>query len=102
MSHTGGQAGHNITIPLVDLAPETHHQVIVERQPGQYLGHPSTVLLGDNKTILCVYPLGHGEGGIVLKRSPDGGATWSERLPVPDNRCLVRAKIFTDKKVSLC
>ncbi len=31
------------------------------------------------------YPKGHGQGPIVLKRSPDGGLTWSERLPVPEN-----------------
>ncbi len=73
------------SIPLLDLAGETNRQVIVDREPGQYLGHPSTVLLEDGRTILCVYPKGHGKGAIVLKRSPDGGLTWSERLPVPDN-----------------
>ena len=73
------------TIPLIDLAGETSRQVIVDREPGQYLGHPSTVLLEDGRTILCVYPKGHGKGPIVLKRSSDGGRTWSERLPVPEN-----------------
>lgn len=72
-------------LPWIDLAGETHRQVIVDREPGRYLGHPSTVLLEDGRTILCVYPQGHGKGPIVLKRSPDGGLTWSERLPVPDN-----------------
>lgn len=70
-------------IPLIDLSAETHRQVIVDREPGQYLGHPTTVLLEDGKTILCVYPTGHGSGGIVLKRSNDGGLSWSERLPTP-------------------
>src|SRR5215467_2184874 len=73
------------SIPLIDLATETQRQVIVDREPGQYLGHPSTVLLEDGKTILCVYPKGHGKGAIVLKRSPDGGRTWSDRLPTPPN-----------------
>ncbi len=72
-------------IPLVDLAGETNRQVVVDREPGQYLGHPTTVLLEDGKTLLCVYPKGHGRGPIVLKRSTDGGLTWSERLPVPEN-----------------
>lgn len=73
------------TVPLLDLAFETHRQVVVDREAGQYLGHPTTVLLEDGRTILAVYPQGHGRGPIVLKRSEDGGRTWSPRLPVPEN-----------------
>ncbi|HEX8998824.1 MAG TPA: sialidase family protein [Blastocatellia bacterium] len=71
------------SIPLIDLAAETQRQVIVDKEPGQYLGHPTTVLLEDKKTIIAVYPKGHGRGAILLKRSTDGGLTWSERLPTP-------------------
>ena len=71
------------TIPTLDLADQTHRQVIVDREPGQYLGHPTTVLLEDNRTMLCVYPKGHGRGGIVYKRSTDSGLSWSDRLPTP-------------------
>ncbi len=71
------------TIPVVDISAEKERQVIVDREAGQYLGHPTTFLLEDNKTILIVYPKGHGRGAIVYKRSPDGGKTWSERLPTP-------------------
>ncbi|MBS0202139.1 MAG: exo-alpha-sialidase [Planctomycetes bacterium] len=71
------------SIPVVDLAEETSRQVIVDREAGQYLGHPTTVLLEDGKTMLCVYPKGHGRGPIVYKRSLDAGLTWSERIPVP-------------------
>lgn len=70
---------------LIDLNQDTARQVIVDREPGQYLGHPSTCLLEDGKTILCVYPKGHGRGAIVYKRSRDGGRTWSDRLPTPAN-----------------
>ena len=73
------------TVPTVDLASETHRQVVVDREPGQYLGHPSTLLLPDNKTILITYPKGHGKGAIVYKKSFDGGLTWTERLATPDN-----------------
>jgi hypothetical protein len=71
------------TIPIVDISGERHRQVIVDREPGQYLGHPTTVLLEDGKTMLIVYPKGHGRGAVVYKRSSDGGKTWSERLPTP-------------------
>lgn len=73
------------SIPLIDLAGQTERQVIVDREPGQYLGHPTTVLLEDGQTIVCVYPKGHGSGAVVLKRSTDGGRTWSDRLPTPEN-----------------
>jgi hypothetical protein len=73
------------SIPTIDLADETARQTLVDREPGQYLGHPTTLLLEDGKTILCVYPKGHGRGGILYKRSSDGGKTWSERLPTPEN-----------------
>lgn len=73
------------SIPLIDLAGQTHRQVIVDEEEGQYLGHPTTVLLEDNKTMIAVYPKGHGRGAVVMKRSTDGGLTWSPRLPVPDN-----------------
>ncbi|MDC0143718.1 glycoside hydrolase [Verrucomicrobia bacterium] len=71
------------TIPTIDLADQKHRQVVVDRETGQYLGHPTTVLLEDGKTMLIVYPKGHGKGGIVYKRSVDGGKTWGERLPTP-------------------
>ena len=78
-------AARGYSIPVIDLASHAHRQVVVDREPGTYIGHPTTVLLDDGRTIICVYPLGHGRGAIVMKRSDDGGLTWSERLPVPEN-----------------
>lgn len=70
-------------IRTIDLNDQSARQVVVDREPGQYLGHPTTCLLEDGRTILCVYPKGHGRGGIIYKRSNDGGLTWSQRLPTP-------------------
>ncbi len=74
-----------LSIPIIDLNDEFARQVVVDREEGQYLGHPTTVLLEDGRTILTVYPKGHGRGEIVYKRSADGGQTWSERLPTPES-----------------
>lgn len=73
------------TIPIVDLAGDVDRQIIVDREAGQYLGHPTSALLEDGQTIILVYPKGHGRGPIVMKRSTDGGLSWSERLPTPAN-----------------
>ncbi|MBL4885745.1 MAG: exo-alpha-sialidase [Planctomycetaceae bacterium] len=72
-------------ITTIDLNDDQSRQSIVDREPGQYLGHPTTCLLDDGKTIHCVYPKGHGRGPVMYKRSNDGGKTWGERLPTPAN-----------------
>lgn len=72
-----------IGIPQIDLSKETFRQVIVDKDPEVYCGHPTTVLLDDNKTMFAIYPKGHGVGQWTLKKSTDAGVTWSERLAVP-------------------
>ncbi|MFC2142596.1 GDSL-type esterase/lipase family protein [Acidobacteriota bacterium] len=81
----GGIEPPAYTIPTLDLADQTHRQVVVDREKDQYLGHPTTVLLEDGKTMIAVYPKGHGRGAVVMKRSLDAGLTWSGRLPTPEN-----------------
>ena len=49
-----------ISIPTIDVSDEEHRQVVVDKQAGQYVGHPDTVLMPDNRTMFCTYPLGHG------------------------------------------
>ena len=79
------------TIPTIDLSHQRERQVVVERGTAEkYLGHPTTVLMPDGKTIYCTYPLGHGGPAAVLKKSTDGGRTWSERLSVPENWATAR------------
>ena len=79
------QGSRSNVIPFIDLAHDYYRQILVDREAGQYLGHPSTCLLDDGRTILTVYPKGHGKGGLVYKRSTDGGLTWSARLPTPES-----------------
>lgn len=73
----------NYTISTYDISNRKDLQTLVDYEEGIYLGHVTTVLLEDDKTVLAVYPKSHGFGQIVQKRSTDGGKTWSERLPVP-------------------
>ena len=75
----------NLRTQYVDLNGRTDLQVVVDREDGQYLGHPTTLLLPNGKSILCVYPRGHGSGQILYKRSDDAGKTWSERLATPSS-----------------
>ena len=80
------EISQSFTIPLVDLSEDTERQVVVE--PGTedtYQGHPTTVLLPDGKTMFAVWTYNHGGECGPMKRSDDGGKTWSDLLPVPDS-----------------
>lgn len=81
----GQEVSPGYSIPMIDLAGDEARRVVVDREPGHYLGHPTTVLLEDGTTIIAVYPRGHGRGAIVMKRSGDGGRTWGERLATPES-----------------
>lgn len=77
--------------PTVDLSADSARQVIIAQgTPDLYQGHPTTVLLPDGRTMYCVWTYNHGGPCGPLKRSDDGGLTWSGLLPVPDNWKTVR------------
>ncbi|MFZ2875054.1 MAG: sialidase family protein [Phycisphaerales bacterium] len=81
----GSPVANATSVVRLDLDRDAAWQTVVDKEAGVYLGHVSTVLLDDGRTILAAYPKGHGKGPIVLKRSEDGGKTWSPRLPVPES-----------------
>lgn len=82
-----------ITVATVDLSdkPEQHHTIVAQGTEQHWQGHPSTVLMPDGKTIFCVWQgrrdgsRAHGAPAGYLKRSDDGGMTWTEELDVPAN-----------------
>ena len=72
-------------IPLIDISGETFRHVVIDRDSTKYFGHPSTLLMPDGKTMYCGYSINHGGEPLFLKKSTDGGLTWSGYLPVPAN-----------------
>ncbi len=74
----------NKTLSLHSAIPEyeypTENQIVVDREEGQYLGQPDLVMLDDERTIITVYPMNHGLGATLMRKSTDGGETWTERI----------------------
>lgn len=72
-------------LPLIDLSKQTERQtVIAAGTPKVYQGHPTTLLMPDQKTIYAVWCINHGGSAGPMARSTDGGKTWEridERLP---------------------
>ena len=71
----------------VDLSEDTQRQIIIARgsaKMDEYHAHPTTAMLADNKTIFCVWNIGHGGHAGPMARSDDAGLTWTrmdEALP---------------------
>lgn len=81
-----------INLPVFDISGQTERHVFVARgSETDWNGHPSTVLLPDGQTMFCVWQARrdgtrkHGGPGGFMKRSDDGGVTWSEYVKLPAN-----------------
>lgn len=78
-------------LPLVDISGDpSRHVIIAQGTEEVYQGHPTTLLMPDGRTMFCVWTINHGGPCGPLKRSDDGGRTWSGLLPVPENWSAVR------------
>ena len=67
-------------LKYIDLAIDTRRQIIIARGgsgPGDYHAHPTTAMLADNKTMFCVWNIGHGGHAGPMARSDDAGLTWT-------------------------
>lgn len=89
-------------LPWVDLSGQKNRQTVISKGTETlYNGHPTTVMLDDNKTILCTWSAGHGGKASFISESKDGGCTWNTRNTPQDwqtmSNCPSIYKL-TDKK----
>jgi hypothetical protein len=71
---------HREALMSIDLSEDTKRQVVIARgspEPGEYHAHPTTAMLADNKTMFCVWNIGHGGHAGPMARSDDAGLTWA-------------------------
>jgi hypothetical protein len=82
---------HHITIPTIDLSGEINpadfkrHVVLAQGTEEENWQHPHMLLMPDGRTVFATWTFTHGGIGVYMKRSDDGGRTWSELLKVPEN-----------------
>ncbi len=75
-----------LAVPTIDISGETDRHVIVAAgTETDYRGQVNTVLMGDGKTMFAVWSIGHGGKCGPMKKSVDGGLTWSDMIPTPEN-----------------
>lgn len=68
---------HRKALRRIDLSKDEGRRVIIARGSAtDYHAHPTTALLADGKTMLCVWNMGHGGSAGPVARSDDGGLTW--------------------------
>jgi len=82
---SSGESEDSPDLPTVDISSEKERHSIIAAGTGKiYQGHPTTLLMPDKQTILCVWCVNHGGSAGPMARSEDGGKTWirlDERLP---------------------
>lgn len=65
-------------LPVVDLSGQKERQVVIGAGTASvYQGHPTTLLMPDNRTIFAVWCINHGGAAGPMARSDDGGLTWT-------------------------
>ena len=41
------------SLPFIDFDQAAEKHIVIDKEPGQYLGHPTTVLMEDGQTDVC-------------------------------------------------
>ena len=62
---------------VADLSTQKERQVVIGAGTDSlYQGHPTTLLMPDNRTIFAVWCINHGGAAGPMARSDDAGLTW--------------------------
>lgn len=65
-------------LPIADISREARRQVVIAAGTKEiYQGHPTTLLMPDNRTMFAVWCLEHGGHAGPMARSDDAGLTWT-------------------------
>lgn len=81
---TSSAQDYRINLPWRDFSEQTsHHIVVAAGNPDLYNGHPTTVLLDDDRTMLCTWSRNHGGPAGYIGISKDAGLTW-ENYAAPE------------------
>ena len=70
---------HREALTHIDLSEDSERQIVIARgspKPDEYHAHPTTAMLADNKTMFCVWNIGHGGHAGPMAHSDDAGLTW--------------------------
>ena len=79
------------TLPVIDLSNDEPRQIVIARATEDaFYGCPTTVLMGDGKTLFAAWTAEPGRRCGPLARSTDGGLSWSPPLLIPDAWKTVR------------
>lgn len=65
-------------LPVVDISGWRKRQTVIAAGTKEtYQGHPTTLLMPDNRTLFCVWCIEHGGHAGPMARSDDAGLTWT-------------------------
>jgi len=64
-------------LPVIDISRWRRRQTVIAAGTKEiYQGHPTTLLMPDNRTMFCVWCVEHGGAAGPMARSDDAGLTW--------------------------
>ena len=81
-------------LPVADISGETERHVVIAAGTEEiYQGHPTTLLMADNKTMFCVWSINHGGPAGPMAVSHDAGITWKRIITNLEGGILIETAL---------